>query len=299
MMSAKQHKLDIALVGFNDRERLLMNSLFKVSGNYREWQEDSKGQPDYVLMDVDAETGRACADRELEHPSGSPIVAVGAEVSGKSIAAYIPRPFRWADVLNTLASVTKTMHPPTDREVNAKPAEPQPLVDVSAGKSFSDAPAAPTDDLSGDASSISISDVRGADDKPRIYKTVGAVLVVNPNPKGWRHVSAEVASLGYRVDHVSTGAAAALLLANFRYNCVIVETQLPDQDGFDLCKLLKKTEGRRRTATIVLTTSRNPIDRIKSKYVGCDAFISKPIDREELARTLKRFLPEYTLEVPK
>jgi twitching motility two-component system response regulator PilG len=299
MMSAKQHKLDIALVGFNDRERLLMNSLFKVSGNYREWQEDSKGQPDYVLMDVDAETGRACADRELEHPSGSPIVAVGAEVSGKSIAAYIPRPFRWADVLNTLASVTKTMHPPTNREVNAKPAEPQPLVDVSAGKSFSDAPAAPTDDLSGDASSISISDVRGADDKPRIYKTIGAVLVVNPNPKGWRHVSAEVASLGYRVDHVSTGAAAALLLANFRYNCVIVETQLPDQDGFDLCKLLKKTEGRRRTATIVLTTSRNPIDRIKSKYVGCDAFISKPIDREELARTLKRFLPEYTLEVPK
>lgn len=276
-----------------------MNSLFKVSGNYREWQEDSKGQPDYVLMDVDAETGRACADRELEHPSGSPIVAVGAEVSGKSIAAYIPRPFRWADVLNTLASVTKTMHPPTNREVNAKPAEPQPLVDVSAGKSFSDAPAAPTDDLSGDASSISISDVRGADDKPRIYKTIGAVLVVNPNPKGWRHVSAEVASLGYRVDHVSTGAAAALLLANFRYNCVIVETQLPDQDGFDLCKLLKKTEGRRRTATIVLTTSRNPIDRIKSKYVGCDAFISKPIDREELARTLKRFLPEYTLEVPK
>jgi two-component system cell cycle response regulator len=299
MMSAKQHKLDIALVGFNDRERLLMNSLFKVSGNYREWQEDSKGQPDYVLMDVDAETGRACADRELEHPSGSPIVAVGAEVSGKSIAAYIPRPFRWADVLNTLASVTKTMHPPTNREVNAKPAEPQPLVDVSAGKSFSDAPAAPTDDLSGDASSISISDVRGADDKPRIYKTIGAVLVVNPNPKGWRHVSAEVASLGYRVDHVSTGAAAALLLANFRYNCVIVETQLPDQDGFDLCKLLKKTEGRRRTATIVLTTSRNPIDRIKSKYVGCDAFISKPIDREELARTLKRFLPEYTLEVTK
>jgi two-component system cell cycle response regulator len=298
MMSAKQHKLDIALVGFNDRERLLMNSLFKVSGNYREWQEDSKGQPDYVLMDVDAETGRACADRELEHPSGSPIVAVGAEVSGKSIAAYIPRPFRWADVLNTLASVTKTMHPPTDREVNAKPAEPQPLVDVSAGKSFSDAPAAPTDDLSSDASSISISDVRGADDKPRIYKTIGAVLVVNPNPKGWRHVSAEVANLGYRVDHVSTGAAAALLLANFRYNCVIVETQLPDQDGFDLCKLLKKTEGRRRTATIVLTTSRNPIDRIKSKYVGCDAFISKPIDREELARTLKRFLPEYTLEVP-
>ncbi|MEN3293766.1 MAG: two-component system, cell cycle response regulator [Burkholderiales bacterium] len=296
MMSANPHKLDIALVGFNDRERLLMNSLFKVSGTYREWQEDSKAQPDYVLMDVDAETGRACADRELEHPSGSPIVAVGAEVTGKSIAAYIPRPFRWADVLNTLANVSRSVHPSTDREAGAKPVERKPLVDIFSGNGIPDAPAALIDELAGDSSHISISDLPDAGEKPRIYKTVGAVLVVNPNPKGWRHVSAEVANLGYRVDHVSTGAAAALLLANFRYNCVIVETQLPDQEGFDLCKLLRKTQGRRRTATIVLTTSSNPIDRIKSKYVGCDAFISKPIDREELARTLKRFLPAYTLQ---
>lgn len=45
----------------------------------------------------------------------------------------------------------------------------------------------------------------GPDDKPRIHKTVGAVLVVNPNPIGWRHVSAEVANLEYRVDPESQG----------------------------------------------------------------------------------------------
>jgi CheY-like chemotaxis protein len=300
-MSTNQHTVDIALVGFNDRERLLMNSLFKVSGIYREWQQDRKTQPRCVLMDVDEETGRACADRELEHPSGSPIVAIGAEVFGKSIAAYIPRPFRWADILNTLATVTKSKHRSIDSDVDAL---------CSAQPSLADSPPdsspAPSDDLSDDTSNISIADVPVADvafadvpsatDKPRIFKTVGAVLVVNPKPTGWRHVTAEVASLGYRVDHVSTGAAAALLLANFRYNCVIVETQLPDQEGFELCKMLKKTQGRRRTASIILTTSRNPIDRIKSKYVGCDAFISMPIDREELARTLKKFLPKYKLQ---
>jgi two-component system cell cycle response regulator len=295
-MAANQHKLDIALVGFNDRERLLMNSIFKVSGNYREWQQGSKAQPDYVLMDAGTDNGRAAAGRELEHPSGSPIVAVGAQVAGKSIAAYIPRPFRWGDVLNTLANLTKSMHPSTDREAGVKPAEAQRPAELSSGNPVADAPAAPIDDLSGDSFGISISDVPGADDQARVYKTVGAVLVVNPNPKGWRHVSAEVANLGYRVDHVSTGEAAALLLANFRYNCVIVETQLPDQEGIELCKFLKEKQGRRRIATIILTTSRNPIHRIKSKYAGCDAFISKPVDREELARTLKKFLPEYTLQ---
>jgi CheY-like chemotaxis protein len=315
-MSINQPAVDIALVGFNDRERLLMNSLFKVSGTYREWQQDRKSQPDCVLMDVDDETGRACADRELEHPSGSPIVAIGAEVSGKSIAAYIPRPFRWADVLNTLATVTKSKHHSTDGELDALCSAPLSLLDIP-----SDSPATPSDDLLDDSPNISIADVPSVEvatvDAPsanvpsvnvpsgdffsgthklRIYKTVGAVLVVNPKPTGWRHITAEVASLGYRVDHVSTGAAAALLLANFRYNCVIVETQLPDQEGFELCKMLKKTQGRRRTASIILSTSRNPLDRIKSKYVGCDAFISTPIDRDELARTLRKFLPEYILQ---
>jgi CheY-like chemotaxis protein len=296
MKSIRQPVVDIALVGFNDRERLLMNSVFKISGTYREWQQDRKAQPDCVLMDVDEETGRACADRDLEHPSGSPIIAVGSEVSGKSIVAFIPRPFRWTDILNALATVTKAQHRDGDVEMDGFSSAPETLMFVPPPAGLSEEPPAPRDDLLSDSDKFSIADDLAAAGKPRVYKTVGAVLVVNPNPKGWRHVSAEVASLGYRVDHVSTGAAAALLVAHFRYNCVIVETQLPDQEGFDLCKSLKRLGGRRRIATIILTTSRNPIDRIKSKYVGVDAFLSTPIDREELARTLRRFLPEYVLQ---
>jgi CheY-like chemotaxis protein len=292
MTSSSQATVDIALVGFSDHERLVMNSLFKVSGAYREWQDDQRTQPHCVLMDVDEETGRACADMELEHPTGAPIVSIGTEVAGKSIAAHIPRPFRWVDILNTLASVTKSKHEPADPGMDLSPATILALTEKPSNTIIPDvAPAAPAP--AEYKSSTSTAAIRKG---VRVYKTIGAVLVVNPNPKGWRHISAEVASLGYRVDHVSTGAAAALLLANFRYNCVILETQLPDQEGFELCSLLKKTEGRRRTATIILTNSRSPIDRIKSKYVGVDAFISKPVNRDELAKTLRRLLPEYVLQ---
>jgi twitching motility two-component system response regulator PilG len=202
--------------------------------------------------------------------------------------------------------VTKSKYSSNDTDLDAlalvpveAPSEPPSLtLDPSDGldEDATDSVLAPSGDLPAGPSKPSIADVPAVTGKLPVFKTIGAVLVVNPKPTGWRHITAEVASLGYRVDHVSTGAAAALLLANFRYNCVIVETQLPDQDGFDLCKFLRKQGGRRRTASIIVSTSRNPLDRIKSKYAGCDAFISTPVDRNELARTLKRLLPEYILE---
>jgi two-component system cell cycle response regulator len=262
--------VDIALMGFNDYERLVMNSLFRVSGTYREWQQDKKAHPDCVLLDVDEEIGHL-----TEHASSVPIVAVGSEVAGKSIAAHITRPFRWAQILSTLDAVTQSQQHADHSGTNAT----SELLQSAAN-----------------SPNISVSDLGTSSSNLKKFKTVGAVLVVNPKPKGWRHITAEVASLGYRVDHVSTGAAAALLLANFRYNCVILETKLPDQEGIEICRMLKKTEGRRRTASIILTTSRNPMDRVRSKFIGCDAFISKPVDREELARTLRKFLPEYILE---
>jgi twitching motility two-component system response regulator PilG len=220
-------------------------------------------------VNVDDEESRIWCDLEQINPTGAPIIAIGAEVCGNSIAAHIKRPFHWVQILETLELVLKQQRDPVRNHAAA----------------FSTTLLAPAN--------LPDMPERSA---PKIFKTVPAVLIVNPNPKGWRYITGELSSRGYRVDHVSTGAAAVVLLANFRYNLVFVETELPDEDGVGICKLLKQAQGRRRTTAIVLSTSRKAVDRIRGSFAGCDAFISTPIDPEELSRTLNKLVPEYVLE---
>jgi two-component system cell cycle response regulator len=129
-----------------------------------------------------------------------------------------------------------------------------------------------------------------------VFKTQPAVLVVDPDPTGGQYVSGKLAGSGYRVDYAATAAEAIKLLATHRYNCAILETRLPDSDGFDICKMLKESDNRRRTASIILTTSRNPIDRLRGTMAGCDAYLSKPVRPEKLLQTLEKFLPDWRME---
>lgn len=254
----------IEVVGFTQHEQVLIASIFKAVNTFEKWHPGQSQRPDCVLLDTDDEAGRMWCDRERADPSGSPIFAVGGEIRNKlHVIAHQQRPLRWGELLQALnSSLTQTCQG-TPRE-----------------KSY---PSFTTHPFS-----------NGIDDTASIFRktrkrfnTVRAVLVVNPNPVGWRHITATLANSGYRVDHVSTGSGAMTLLAEHRYNCLIVETRLPDMDGFQLCKLVKKIQDeRRRTRTIIVTTSPKPLDRLRSTLAGCDAFLGKPVHPDELELVL-------------
>jgi CheY-like chemotaxis protein len=265
----------VLLIGFSEQERTLFASLFKVSGAYREWKEEMDGKPDCVLLDMETEVARAWYERDRQTALDLRIVAVCQPVPGTGFvatetgfAASISRPLRWSGILETLGSVI-SCNRNSDVAVasNSTPSRPLPEPELALKSAT-----------------------------PRIYKTVASALIVNPNPKGWRYITGELAARGYRVDHVSTGEAAVLLLANFRYNAVFVETHLPDEDGVGICRMLKQSQGRRKVTTIILSTNRKAVDRIRASFVGCDAYLSAPVDADELHRTLDRLLPEYVLD---
>ena len=261
--------VNVELVGFNPHDRTLLTSLFRVSEfgthSYQAWQQDQKSQPDCILLDGD--DGDGDGTHGAGRPSGSPAVTVEAKVTEKSpVVMHVHRPFRWTEILQTL----NTIFPPHHDSVRGK-------LDLSSARQSS------SDDSAGLMATRKTS---------KLFKTVPAVLVINPYPVGWRHITAKLASSGYRVDHVSSGERALCLLKEYRYNGVILEIQLPDMNGFEICKLIKESGDRRLTTAIIVTTSRNPLDRIRGDAVGCDAFLSKPVDPVELKSVLQKYLPD-------
>src|SRR4051812_40639959 len=99
MIVAAGSMMNISLVGFSGQERMVIVSLFKVSGIYQEWQEDMPSPPDCVLLNVDDEGSRVWHDEQQRKPKRIPVIAIGRHSMGNSVAAHITRPFRWVQIL--------------------------------------------------------------------------------------------------------------------------------------------------------------------------------------------------------
>ncbi len=279
MDDKKKLEVSLELAGFPQRDRILFASLFKVAALrpfiYREWQKEDSELPAALLLDVDDVEHRLRCDLESLKPGRYPIIAIGAEVpKGLQCDAHVRRPVRWAGILQTIDSalgITVAAHAPLD-----------------AGKA---------EQISAAENELELGQIDPWFDRstPKTFNSDPAVLVVDPDPTGGNYISTKLSGTGYRVDHVPSAAEAIVLLAQHRYNCVIHEVHLPDQSGFELSSLLKQRQDRRRTASIVLTASRNPLDRVRAVSAGCDAFLSKPIQPQLLLRTLEKFLPDWRI----
>ncbi len=90
---------------------------------------------------------------------------------------------------------------------------------------------------------------------------------------------------GAVVDYAADGAEALALFGRGRYDLVMLDMQLPDMDGTEIARRMRRletSEGRPST-TIVACTARtldSDIEEIRS--AGCDGALGKPFTREEL-----------------
>ena len=94
---------------------------------------------------------------------------------------------------------------------------------------------------------------------------------------------------GYGVD-VATNAREArqALLRTEPYGAIVLDVMLPDIDGFDLCRSLRKAGNY--TPVIMLTARSSPEDRVLGLEVGADDYLVKPFELDELLARVRSVL---------
>src|SRR5206468_1726454 len=89
----------------------------------------------------------------------------------------------------------------------------------------------------------------------------------------------------------TTGTEAIDLLTRLRFDVVLLDVNLPDMSGFDVCAHIKST---RRTAAIpvlhVSATATGADDRSTGLMRGADGYLVEPIERDELLATVLALL---------
>jgi CheY-like chemotaxis protein/anti-sigma regulatory factor (Ser/Thr protein kinase) len=107
-----------------------------------------------------------------------------------------------------------------------------------------------------------------------------------------------IEKLGPKVDVVSNGREAVDALRNCRYDLVFMDVQMPEMDGFEATRLIRELEtpGGPRIPIIAMTAHAMKGDRERCIEAGMDAYISKPIRKEQLQEVLRAILKNADAE---
>lgn len=116
------------------------------------------------------------------------------------------------------------------------------------------------------------------------------VMVVEDNEKNRKLVRVVLKAKGYNIIEAATGEEALNLLKNQKPDIILMDIQLPDIDGLTLIKQIKASVITKDIPIIAVTAYAMKGDEQKILDTGCDAYVSKPINTQELPRIVEKYI---------
>jgi two-component system OmpR family response regulator len=116
----------------------------------------------------------------------------------------------------------------------------------------------------------------------------GRLLVVDDEPFLRDAVSASLTFLGFQVTTAGTGTDALRLARERPFDLVVLDVMLPDTDGFDVVRRLRRDGSR--LPVIFLTAKDTQDDKVTGLTLGGDDYMTKPFGLEELAARIRTVL---------
>ena len=116
------------------------------------------------------------------------------------------------------------------------------------------------------------------------------ILVAEDDPGVRMTIDGYLASFGYSVVIAEDGKQALSMIQKYHPHLLISDINMPNLNGYDLVREIRKFPELRLLPVIFLTDYNEVADRVQGYQVGCDAYLAKPFESEELEAIVRNLL---------
>lgn len=118
-------------------------------------------------------------------------------------------------------------------------------------------------------------------------QTKPIILIVEDEPSIVDTIRYTLETDGFLTACAGSGEEALTLLAKKPVDLVVLDVGLPDLNGFELCKRIRKDSS---VPVLFLTARNDEIDRVVGLEIGGDDYVTKPFSPRELSARIKAIL---------
>lgn len=119
---------------------------------------------------------------------------------------------------------------------------------------------------------------------------MATILIVDDYAPNHRLMSFVLEQHGYAVQAVIDGRQALDSLEYTHVDLVLTDLTMPKMDGLELTRILRADPRFAALPIIIVTASTREQDHVRASGVGVNAFLTKPVDSEDLVAEVARLL---------
>ncbi|MBK1986807.1 response regulator [Sphaerospermopsis aphanizomenoides BCCUSP55] len=119
---------------------------------------------------------------------------------------------------------------------------------------------------------------------------MSTVLVVEDGLADMEVISRYLQQAGYSVISATSSEEAQVKIDASKPDVILLDVILPGKSGYEICRELQNNPHTSQIPVVFCSTKNSEVDKIWGNMLGAKAYLSKPVDREELEITLRKLI---------
>jgi DNA-binding response OmpR family regulator len=116
------------------------------------------------------------------------------------------------------------------------------------------------------------------------------ILLVDDEPDALEVLGFKLREAGFTPLFAKDGARALAAARNDRPDLIVLDLMLPEVDGLEVCKILRRDSATASIPILMLTARAAEMDRVLGLELGADDYVTKPFSPRELVLRVRKLL---------